>query len=617
MKEKDKVSYLFEEAVNCFNQGDYRSAVAAWKEILKYDPENSQAKHGIRVAGERMGEEEAAPPAPAPAASKPAAPATPPKAAKPAAGGGGGVSFDVGESDLGDPFAEAVEAGEEEEEEAPASPLDESFDLGQEIGEDTDSLFGDPFAADAPAAPGKKPVPPPARSKPAPPPAAEREQPPTPAPEEPDLGEPVPAGEGLDAWGLPAEEKLDEGATMLLGGAQEPAAPAAAGGDAPAGGGGEVLDADLGEPLIPEEEPASAPAAEQAGGDEFGWGEELGEPGTLDDLGGVGALEDLDLPSEPDIEEPSFADRPEAPPLQKVPGTDEFDFGEEPEDIPLGGPAPIPPPPPHEEEEDLEEDLELEPERQPSIPLARPVPRPASIPTYAPPRRSPMPMVLGGIIVVALAVIGVVAALSVFRGGGGTTEDGQPTGPSGPTTTPVSPAGLACDEAILAWRQYRLGDAVQKGEACLKAGKGQGGVPQKDLDLVGSFLPIARRLSGRPKDFQDKYIKAVYEQFCKTHNWDEAYATIKDLNERYPQYRDELKPYLLQIYYNSGVEELQAKAPREAVFYFEQLLKLDPGDEKARDLQRFAQSWTNKYLSTEYTSYVDPLSSRQEGCESR
>ena len=30
MKEKDKVAYLFEEAVGFFNQGEYRSAISAW-----------------------------------------------------------------------------------------------------------------------------------------------------------------------------------------------------------------------------------------------------------------------------------------------------------------------------------------------------------------------------------------------------------------------------------------------------------------------------------------------------------------------------------------------------------------------------------------------------------
>ena len=73
--------------------------------------------------------------------------------------------------------------------------------------------------------------------------------------------------------------------------------------------------------------------------------------------------------------------------------------------------------------------------------------------------------------------------------------------------------------------------------------------------------------------------------------------------------------YIERIPYNAGIEELQARRPWAAVYYFEKLVARNAFDAEAAALLELAQAHeSGADLGHGYASRVDVLIDRREGC---
>jgi hypothetical protein len=114
------------------------------------------------------------------------------------------------------------------------------------------------------------------------------------------------------------------------------------------------------------------------------------------------------------------------------------------------------------------------------------------------------------------------------------------------------------------------------------------------------------------RQYQARFNQAV-ATFC-SEDWGAArlgFLELKKLRADDPRPDD----YIVRIYFNAGVEQLQQKTPWEATWFFDRVLELRPEDAETQRLHGYASRFKpGDHLGYEYTQPVDQLSYRTAGC---
>ena len=137
---------------------------------------------------------------------------------------------------------------------------------------------------------------------------------------------------------------------------------------------------------------------------------------------------------------------------------------------------------------------------------------------------------------------------------------------------------------------------------------------EKGRPLIEQWVAFAEALERAPEDFRKDYL-VLHDRFCRKA-WNSAWEVLTELRQAYPFLYDVyLRPYDNQIHFNVGVTSLQGMSPRDAEYYFQKVLEMDPRDRQAKDLLFFSQRYIDKKLGSDYRKFVDRLDFRQAGCE--
>jgi hypothetical protein len=115
------------------------------------------------------------------------------------------------------------------------------------------------------------------------------------------------------------------------------------------------------------------------------------------------------------------------------------------------------------------------------------------------------------------------------------------------------------------------------------------------------------------RQFQARFAAAL-KSFC-LRDYPSAHLLFIELESRRPE-DVRAGQYVERIFFNSGIEELRTKRPWESVYYFGKVVERNPADAEAKRLLAYAQTFQpGAQLGHAYTSTVDPLVDRTQGCE--
>jgi hypothetical protein len=169
--------------------------------------------------------------------------------------------------------------------------------------------------------------------------------------------------------------------------------------------------------------------------------------------------------------------------------------------------------------------------------------------------------------------------------------------------------------------EVRIGELQRQAEALMQQG---------DMEKAGKVLQDARDVATKAgvaspaldkwNDLYDQEVKfqkrlqAAIVNFCRDDYSRQTLQQFQELQVQRPD-DDRAARFIVSLYYNAGVQELQFKRPWEASWYFEQVLARSPGDAEAGKLKEYSARFSDgTELGEDYLGYVDRLGFRRTGC---
>jgi hypothetical protein len=233
-----------------------------------------------------------------------------------------------------------------------------------------------------------------------------------------------------------------------------------------------------------------------------------------------------------------------------------------------------------------------------------------SVPSAVPGPKSILPKIVG-IVALALAVLGTGAffAIRFFA----PEEPKGPGGPEVPVVKKLTPEEVQAKvDDLLSQARAKVSEGLPEkarplyDDAVKQAVEGQVASTGPAFDEVRQLIDVEAR-------YRSALERAV-RNFCREDYTRPTLDAFKSLEKERPSDPAPAR-FIDQLYYNSGVQTLQAKQPWEAIWSFDQLLERNANDVEARRLREFSTKYQpGSAMGEDYERFVDRLPFRRHGC---